>query len=141
SEIQIEDLRRFGLIPEFIGRLPVIAALDPLDEKALISILTEPRNALLKQYIKLFSYEGIDLEFTDDAVKKIAQHAMEKNTGARGLRGELEKILRKPMFELPSEEHAARAIVDEDVVTGDKEIIVESKDTSDTKNTKKLVGA
>lgn len=125
AQIQIEDLRRFGLIPEFIGRLPVLAALNPLDEDALVSILTEPRNALVKQYKKLFSYEAIDLEFTDSAIHQIAKKAMEKNTGARGLRGELERILHKPMFELPSLEGSLAAVVDDEVVRGEKEIIVE----------------
>jgi ATP-dependent Clp protease ATP-binding subunit ClpX len=125
SQIQVEDLRRFGLIPEFIGRVPVVAALDPLDEEALVNILTEPRNALIKQYKKLFSYEGIELNFTDDAVAQIAKNAMKKNTGARGLRGELERILHKPMFELPSIDGAVNATVDESVVLGDKDIIVE----------------
>ena len=135
SEIQIEDLRRFGLIPEFIGRLPIIAALDPLDEEALVSILTEPRNALIKQYKKLFNYEGIELEFTDESIRKIAQQAMKKNTGARGLRGELEKILHKPMFELPSREGAIKAIVDEEVVSGEKPIIVEETSLENKKRT------
>jgi len=135
SQIQIEDLRRFGLIPEFIGRLPVIAALDPLDEEALINILTEPRNALIKQYIKLFSYEGIELKFTDDAIARIAQNAMAKNTGARGLRGELERILHKPMFELPSLQGNIIATVDESVVLGKKEIHIENvSNLDDNKN-------
>jgi len=139
SEIQIEDLRRFGLIPEFIGRLPVIAALDPLDEEALTSILTTPRNALIKQYKKLFSYEGIELEFTEEAIKQIAKQALQKNTGARGLRGELEKILHKPMFELPSLEGAVSAIVDELVVSGEKEITVIHEKSGKHSESKKMV--
>jgi len=140
SEIQIEDLRRFGLIPEFIGRLPVIAALDPLDEETLVSILTKPRNALLKQYTKLFSYEGIELEFTEEAIHQIARNAMKKNTGARGLRGELEKILHKPMFELPSLEKSVVATVDEKVVAGEQEVITTEIDNKNPKS-KALVSA
>jgi len=141
SEIQIEDLRRFGLIPEFIGRIPIIAALDPLDETALINILTEPRNALIKQYVKLFSYEGIELSFTDEAIRQIARNAMKKNTGARGLRGELERILHKPMFDLPSLEGTISATVDDQVVLGEKEIDVEITEASDKVDRKKIVSA
>lgn len=140
SQIQIEDLRRFGLIPEFIGRLPVIAALDPLDEKALVNILTEPRNALIKQYNKLFSYEGIELKFTEGAIFQIAKNAMAKNTGARGLRGELESILHKPMFELPSLEGDIIATVDESVVLGESEIHVEKISKNSVSEQKNQVG-
>jgi len=137
SQIQIEDLRRFGLIPEFIGRLPVIAALDPLDEATLVNILTQPRNALIKQYNKLFSYEGVELNFTEGAVKQIAQNAMQKNTGARGLRGELERILHKPMYELPSLEGSIVATIDEKVVLGEKEIDVIPKNENNDSETQK----
>jgi len=118
NETQPSDLRQFGLIPEFIGRFPVIAPLEPLDEEALIRILTEPKNALVRQYQKLFSYEGVDLEFTDGALRAIARKAIERETGARGLRSILEQLLRKPMFEIPSLADISRCVVDEDVVAG-----------------------
>ncbi|HLF96435.1 MAG TPA: ATP-dependent Clp protease ATP-binding subunit ClpX [Methylococcaceae bacterium] len=117
-ELEPEDLRRFGLIPEFIGRFPVIAPLEPLDEEALIRILTEPRNALTKQYQVLFGYENVELEFTADALKKVAARALERETGARGLRGILEQVLRKTMFDLPSQTDVARCIVDADAIEG-----------------------
>jgi len=122
NETQPADLRHFGLIPEFIGRFPVLAPLEPLDEEALIRILTEPKNALVRQYQKLFAYETVALEFTDDALAAIAQKAIERDTGARGLRSILEQLLRKPMFEIPSLSGIARCIVDEDVVAGRSEV-------------------
>jgi ATP-dependent Clp protease ATP-binding subunit ClpX len=123
SEVQPDDLRQFGLIPEFIGRFPVIAALQALDEESLVKILTEPRNALVRQYSRLFEFDGIELEFTHDALITIAQLAIERGTGARGLRGVLEKILCHNMFELPSIEDVGHCLVDEDVVKGIKDII------------------
>jgi ATP-dependent Clp protease ATP-binding subunit ClpX len=122
NETQPSDLRHFGLIPEFIGRFPVIAPLEPLDEAALIQILTEPKNALVRQYQKLFSYEKVELEFTEDALKAIAQKAIERDTGARGLRSILEQLLRKPMFDIPSLSDVERCVVDEDVVAGLSEV-------------------
>ncbi|QSA95987.1 ATP-dependent Clp protease ATP-binding subunit ClpX [Methylococcus sp. EFPC2] len=122
NEIQPNDLRHFGLIPEFIGRFPVLAPLQPLDEAALISILTEPKNALVRQYQKLFAYENVDLEFTEDALKHIARKAIARETGARGLRSILEQVLRKPMFEIPSRTGIERCIVDEDVIEGRTDI-------------------
>ena len=122
NETQPSDLRQFGLIPEFIGRFPVLAPLEPLDEKALISILTEPKNALIRQYQKLFAYENVSLEFTEEALKRIAQKAIERDTGARGLRSILEQVLRKPMFEIPSLTGIERCIVDEDVIDGTAEV-------------------
>jgi ATP-dependent Clp protease ATP-binding subunit ClpX len=122
NETQPSDLRHFGLIPEFIGRFPVIAPLEPLDEAALIQILTEPKNALVRQYQKLFSYEKVELEFTEDALKAIAQKAIERDTGARGLRSILEQLLRKPMFEIPSLSDVERCVVDEEVVAGTSEV-------------------
>lgn len=122
NETQPSDLRQFGLIPEFIGRFPVLAPLEPLDEKALISILTEPKNALIRQYQKLFAYENVSLEFTEEALKRVAQKAIERDTGARGLRSILEQVLRKPMFEIPSLTGIERCIVDEDVIDGTAEV-------------------
>lgn len=122
NETQPGDLRQFGLIPEFIGRFPVLAPLEPLDEAALISILTEPKNALVRQYQKLFAYENVSLEFTEAALKRVAKKAIERDTGARGLRGILEQVLRKPMFEIPSLSGIERCIVDEDVIDGKAEV-------------------
>jgi ATP-dependent Clp protease ATP-binding subunit ClpX len=115
-----EDLLRFGLIPEFIGRLPVIATLEDLDETALIKILTEPKNALSKQYAKLFEMEGMKLTFQPDALSAIAKRAIERKTGARGLRSIMEAILLDTMFELPGLEGVEEIQVDKDVVAGTK---------------------
>lgn len=111
-----DDLKRFGLIPEFIGRFPVLAPLEPLDVDALIQILTEPKNALVKQYQRLFAYDGVSLEFTPDALVEIADKAIARNTGARGLRSIMETILRKAMFDLPTRGDVETCIVDAEVV-------------------------
>jgi len=111
-----EDLLKFGLIPEFIGRIPVISVVDELDESALVKILTEPKNAIIKQYKKLFEYEGVELVFEHDALTLIANKALERKTGARGLRAILEKILLDIMYEIPSREDIARCIITVDVV-------------------------
>jgi len=116
-----EDLLRFGLIPEFIGRLPVIATLEDLDEAALIKILTEPKNALSKQYARLFEMEGMKLTFQSDALSAIAKRAIERKTGARGLRSIMESILLDTMFELPGLEGVEEILVDQEVVAGTKE--------------------
>jgi len=116
-----EDLLRFGLIPEFIGRLPVIATLEDLDEPALIKILTEPKNALVKQYARLFEMEGVKLDFTVDALSAIAKRAIERKTGARGLRSIMEGILLDTMFDLPGLEGVEEVQVDKDVVSGTKQ--------------------
>src|SRR6476620_6485509 len=116
-----EDLLKFGLIPEFVGRLPVIATLLDLDETALVKILVEPKNALVKQYAKLFDMEDVQLEFTDDALHSIAVKAIERKTGARGLRSILEGILLDTMFDLPSMDGVDEVHVDKDVVEGRKE--------------------
>jgi ATP-dependent Clp protease ATP-binding subunit ClpX len=118
-DVEPEDLIRFGLIPEFVGRLPVVATLEELDEDALIQILLEPKNALTKQYRKLFEMEGVDLEFRDDALRAVALRAMERKTGARGLRTILENVLLDTMYDLPSSTNAKKVVVDEAVVTGD----------------------
>jgi ATP-dependent Clp protease ATP-binding subunit ClpX len=132
SDVEPEDLVKFGLIPEFVGRLPVVATLEELDEAALISILTEPRNALTKQYRRLFEMEGAELEFRDDALRAVAQRAMQRKTGARGLRTILEGILLDTMYDLPSLHNARKVVVDEAVVTGETRpyIIFESDDTA-----------
>ncbi|KLE32426.1 ATP-dependent Clp protease ATP-binding subunit ClpX [Aurantiacibacter luteus] len=116
-----EDLLKFGLIPEFVGRLPVIATLHDLDEAALVTILKEPKNALVKQYAKLFELEDVDLTFTDDALTAIAKKAIKRKTGARGLRSIVEHILLDTMFDLPSMEGVSEVVVDGDVVEGRKE--------------------
>ena len=111
-----EDLMRFGLIPEFIGRVPVIATLDDLDEEALMGILTRPRNALVKQYQKLFEMDGVKLKFTDGSLRRVATEALQRKTGARGLRGILEDIMLDVMYDLPSRENVKECIISEDVV-------------------------
>jgi ATP-dependent Clp protease ATP-binding subunit ClpX len=117
--VEPEDLVQYGLIPEFIGRLPVIATLDELDEDALIEILTAPRNAITKQYKKLFDMEGVELEFREDALRAVARKAMERKTGARGLRTIMEGILLDTMYELPSMEKVSKVVIDEGVINGD----------------------
>ena len=116
-----EDLLKFGLIPEFVGRLPVIATLEDLDTDALVTILKEPKNALVKQYAKLFDLEEVALTFTDDALEEIAKKAIARTTGARGLRSIVEGILLDTMFDLPSMEDVSEVVVDAEVVTGSKE--------------------
>ncbi|GAB7126069.1 ATP-dependent Clp protease ATP-binding subunit ClpX [Silvimonas sp. JCM 19000] len=116
-DVEPDDLVRFGLIPEFVGRVPITATLEELDEAALISILTEPRNALVKQYQKLFDMEGVTLEVTTDGLSAIARKAMERKTGARGLRSILESSLLDTMYELPALEGVSKVIVDENVIT------------------------
>jgi ATP-dependent Clp protease ATP-binding subunit ClpX len=134
EEVQPEDLRQFGLIPEFIGRFPVITALHSLDEAALIQILTGPKNALVKQYQRLFEFESVDLEFSDDALKAIAQAAIDRGTGARGLRGVMEGLLRKVMFEMPSVENAKTCRVEEAHVNGETELTVDSSVNAEAGN-------
>ena len=116
SGVLPEDLVKFGLIPEFIGRLPVVATVSQLDIEALKKILTEPRNALIKQYEKIFEFEDIELEVTDEALNAISEQALERGTGARGLRAILEEVLLDPMYELPGDKTAGRVVVDEETV-------------------------
>jgi ATP-dependent Clp protease ATP-binding subunit ClpX len=118
-DVEPEDLIKFGLIPEFVGRLPVVATLDELDEAALVSILLEPKNALSKQYRKLFDMEGVELEFRTDALKAVAKKAMQRKTGARGLRTILENVLLETMYELPSLRNVQKVVVDEQVILGE----------------------
>ncbi|MFI3196147.1 MAG: ATP-dependent Clp protease ATP-binding subunit ClpX [Methylococcaceae bacterium] len=124
---QPSDLRKFGLIPEFIGRFPVLAPLEPLDVDALISVLTEPKNALVKQYQQLFAFEGVELDFDKEALVAIAERAIERETGARGLRSIMEQLLRKSMFDIPSLDHIERCIVDLAVVNGESPVKLETK--------------
>jgi ATP-dependent Clp protease ATP-binding subunit ClpX len=111
-----EDLLKFGLIPEFVGRLPVISTLEPLDEQALVRILTEPKNALVKQYQKLLEMDNVTLEFTPDALEAIAKEAIKRNTGARGLRAIIEGIMLDVMFEAPSRDDIVHCVITKEVV-------------------------
>ena len=124
KDVEAHDIVKYGLIPELVGRLPVIVSLDNLDEDALVRIIKEPKNALYKQYQKLFSFDGIELEFEDDAFRAIAHLAIERNTGARGLRAIIEGILMKPMYELPSEEGVTKVIITAKYVKGLEPITV-----------------
>ena len=117
--VRPEDLTKFGLIPEFIGRLPLITSVTKLDQQALVQILTQPRNALVKQYQKLFELDGVELEFTDDAILAIADKAMERGTGARGLRAIIEEVLLHVMYDVPSRGDVAKVIVTREVVLDD----------------------
>jgi len=127
--VEPEDLIKYGLIPEFVGRLPVIAILDELDEAALMQILTEPKNALVKQYHRLLKFEGVDLEIRDDALVSVAKRAMERKTGARGLRSILERCLLDIMFELPSLENVKKVVIEANVIAeGAKPILIYAED-------------
>ncbi|MEK3807744.1 ATP-dependent protease ATP-binding subunit ClpX [Metabacillus sp. SLBN-84] len=139
SKVLPEDLLRFGLIPEFIGRLPVIASLQPLDEEALVEILTKPKNALVKQYQKMLDLDGVELEFEDDALMEISKKAIERKTGARGLRSIIEGIMLEVMFELPSRDDITKCVITAETVTDkvppklvltDGTVIVEDTKTS-----------
>ncbi len=134
AAVEPEDLLKFGLIPEFVGRLPIIATLTDLDEAALISILTEPKNALVKQYSKLFEMEGVRLRFSDDALKAVALKAIKRKTGARGLRAILESILLDLMYELPSMQNVEEVIINAEVVdNGSPPLIVHTDAKRDNK--------
>ncbi|TQJ51423.1 ATP-dependent Clp protease ATP-binding subunit ClpX [Phycicoccus sp. SLBN-51] len=116
GDVMPEDLMKFGLIPEFIGRLPVITTVSPLDTDALVKILTEPRNALVKQYKKMFEIDGVELEFTDEAIEAVAEQALKRGTGARGLRAIMEEVLLPVMFDVPSDDGIAKVVVTREVV-------------------------
>ena len=118
KDIRPEDLTKFGLIPEFVGRLPIVVTLDQLDEEALVQILTEPKNALCRQYQKLLEMDGIELEFTPEALRDIAKQAIARKCGARGLRAIIENIMLDTMFELPSRADVGKCVVDVDAVEG-----------------------
>ncbi len=122
--VEPEDLIQYGLIPEFVGRLPVVATLTELDEDALIQILVEPKNSLSKQYEKLFEMEGAEIEFREDALRAIAKKAMDRKTGARGLRSIIESVLLDTMFDLPSEDNVSKVVVDESVINGENSPIL-----------------
>jgi ATP-dependent Clp protease ATP-binding subunit ClpX len=130
KNLEPEDLLKYGLIPEFIGRLPMIATLEDLDEKSLIKILQEPKNSLIKQYQELFKLDGAKLTFKDNALKEIAHKAVNKKTGARGLRSILENILLKTMYDLPSQDNIEEVIVDASAVKGQSQpMLVHSKNS------------
>ena len=118
-EVEPQDLIKYGLIPEFVGRLPVVATLEELDQDALIQILTEPKNALTKQYEKLFDMEGCEIEFREEALRAVAKKAMDRKTGARGLRTIMEQILLDTMYDLPSMENVSKVVIDENVIDGE----------------------
>jgi ATP-dependent Clp protease ATP-binding subunit ClpX len=134
-DVEPEDLVRYGLIPEFVGRLPVVATLEELDEKALVKILVEPKNALVKQYKQLFAMEGAELEIREDALHAIALKAMARRTGARGLRTILEGVLLNSMYDLPSLDNVSKVVVDESVIEGEAEPFILYE------NTQQVVGA
>ncbi|NLY32853.1 MAG: ATP-dependent Clp protease ATP-binding subunit ClpX [Firmicutes bacterium] len=133
KQIQPTDLIKYGLIPEFVGRVPVIASLNALDEESLIRILTEPRNALVKQFKKLFSLDGIALEFQQEALELIAKEAIERKTGARGLRSIVENIMLDTMYELPSRDDVEKCVITKEAVQGDKPIYVAKEKRSGKK--------
>ncbi len=130
KEVEPEDLVRYGLIPEFVGRLPVIATLEELDEEALVQILTEPKNSLTKQYSKLFELDNVDLDFREDALVAVAKKAMERKTGARGLRSILESVLLDTMYDVPSMDNLVKVVIDGAVIKGESEplMIYENND-------------
>jgi len=135
--LEPEDLLKFGLIPEFIGRLPMIAALEDLDEKSLVKILQEPKNSLTKQYQELLKLDGAKLTFKENALKEIAQKAIKKKTGARGLRSILENILLKTMYDLPSQDNIEEVIVDASAAKGQTQpILVHAKNDNKAKSNK-----
>ena len=132
EKVESQDLLKYGLIPEFVSRVPVVVALQNLDEQALIRILTEPKNALLKQYKKLFELDGVELEVEEDALIAIAKQAIDRKIGARGLRSILENIMIDIMYEIPSREDIGKVIIQEDCVTKKaKPIVVLKKDMTD----------
>lgn len=118
KDLEPEDLIKYGLIPEFVGRLPVAATLEELDEEALVRILTEPKNALTKQYIRMLEMEGVDIEFREDALREVARQAMERKTGARGLRSILENVLLDIMYDVPSDKSISKVVINGDVILG-----------------------
>ena len=124
AQVETEDILRFGLIPEFVGRLPVLATLDELDAEALVDILTRPKNALIKQYQKLFEMEGVQLRFTENAMKAIAKEAVKRKTGARGLRAIVEELMLDVMYDLPGKSGVKECVVDEEVVARQKEPVL-----------------
>ena len=130
KQVQPEDLVKFGLIPEFVGRVPINVSLEPLDEEALVRILTEPKNAIVKQYQALLGLDDVELEFTDEAIKEVAHQAYSRKTGARGLRSILEHVMNDLMFTIPSDSSIVKCIIDKDAILGTKEPDVFRKEAS-----------
>jgi len=124
EQLKPEDLIRFGLIPEFLGRLPIITSIGELNEKSLVKILNEPKNALVKQYKELFKVEGVDLQFTDEALEAMAKEAVDRKSGARGLRAIMEETMLDIMYEIPSKENVSECVVGEEVVLKNEEPIL-----------------
>lgn len=139
SQVIPQDLLKFGLIPEFIGRMPFVESLDSLDEAALVRILKEPKNSIVKQYHKIFAIDGVELEITDDALKEVAQEAIEKETGARGLRAILEETMMEVMYQIPSMDDVEKCIVDKNCVKNRKMPKLIRKKI-ETEEPKKIVG-
>ncbi|HEY3698393.1 MAG TPA: ATP-dependent Clp protease ATP-binding subunit ClpX [Spongiibacteraceae bacterium] len=133
ADVEPEDLIRYGLIPEFVGRLPVIATLEELDIPALVSILTDPKNALTKQYSRLFEMENVEVDFREDGLQTIAERAMERKTGARGLRSILESVLLETMYNIPSMDNVSKVVIDSSVIKGESEPLLVYKNTEQRK--------
>jgi ATP-dependent Clp protease ATP-binding subunit ClpX len=130
TDLEPEDLVRFGLIPEFVGRLPVIATLEELDRDALVNILVEPKNSLIKQYEAMFEMEGVELDIRRDALETIAERALERKTGARGLRSIIENVLLETMYSIPSMDNVYKVVIDSAVIRGESEplLVYENKE-------------
>ena len=124
-QVQPQDLVKFGIIPEFVGRVPVVVTLDQLDEETLVSILTEPKSAIVKQYKKLFEMDEVELDFEEEALREVAREAMERATGARGLRAILENAMTDVMYEIPSDETIKKCIITKETVAEGKEPVIE----------------
>jgi ATP-dependent Clp protease ATP-binding subunit ClpX len=139
KSVEPEDLVKYGLIPEFVGRLPMIATLNELDQEALVKILKEPKNSLTKQYGKLFEMEGVEIQFRDDALSAIAQKAQERKTGARGLRSIMESVLLDTMYNIPSQEGVTKVVIDEAVINGESEplLMYETVESAQSKTASK----
>jgi len=133
KDVETEDLVKYGLIPEFVGRLPVVATLNELDEDALMQILTEPKNSLSKQYQKLFEMEGVEIDFREDALRAVAKKSMQRKTGARGLRSILENVLLDTMYNIPSENNVTKVVLDESAINGDTDPIMIYENTEQQK--------
>ena len=132
-----QDLIKFGLIPEFVGRVPVVVALDSLDEEALVRILREPKNAIIRQYQALFSLDEVELEFTEDAVREVAKKSFERKTGARGLRSILESVMNEVMFEIPSDDTIESCVITKEAVEGDSQPFIVHRESTRTEREKK----
>ena len=124
KQVVPQDLMKYGLIPEFIGRVPVVVSLEELDKDALVRILTEPKNAIVRQYKRLFELDGVDLQFTEDAIDEIAEKTIARKTGARGLRSVLESSMRDIMFEIPSDETITSCLITKEVIDGQEEPVI-----------------